>query len=731
MSPLKGYSLDYREEIKNLEIKGEKVTFYFRWFFIAIVFIILTIYYTEHSINNRNIFFISFAVVPLLYNLFLQYIFIKNKYKPFIKYLSMFIDTTLISIGIFISSYAYSLLYTITAPTVLVYSAILALSITRIDSMFVVFSTLYTVISLNTVYILWFKTFSNTIDYSLMMSLGYTHQQQIRKSIFLIILGFISYYTVSVLKKFIYSTIEASTKARNAEKRLIKQYQIILNNLNIGVSIIDTKNTVIFINQPLIDMLGYNRNDIIGKNLLELIIPDEKKRNKKTFHLIKNKVEQNRYLQIKLSLTAKSGEIIPVQIFIAKTHILNDPAYLLTISDLRKQKALEKRLLQSRKMETIGRMASGFAHDFNNLISIINEYLYNAKEEKDDLDIGVIEKINSVVNRQKELVDLLYRISGKIEESEVKLSIKSLFSKIIGLLSPILPDGISLNMKSYIDDNTLFTVNETAILQIIFNLILNAKEAIEPNKGKIDVSASITKEHDKTNAVLLPNPFKNQSYLMFTISDNGPGIPNSIINRIFDPYVSTKLNRDSLRRGLGLSFVYTITEQLNGGISIFTKRGEGTTFKIYIPTEIYVKDSENTEIEKKGETGYSENTGKTAGSEEKVAILYIDDDEDMRTITSKILNRHGFKVRAVKNGIDALNLLKNDRYNLIMTDYYLPDIEGDKLVLKLKEHSNSPIILITGVQVDNIKKIEGVHAVIKKPIEVDVLLKTIKNVVNT
>ncbi|RKX94761.1 MAG: hypothetical protein DRP84_06235, partial [Spirochaetes bacterium] len=233
MSPLKGYSLDYREEIKNLEIKGEKVTFYFRWFFIAIVFIILTIYYTEHSINNRNIFFISFAVVPLLYNLFLQYIFIKNKYKPFIKYLSMFIDTTLISIGIFISSYAYSLLYTITAPTVLVYSAILALSITRIDSMFVVFSTLYTVISLNTVYILWFKTFSNTIDYSMMMSLGYTHQQQIRKSIFLIILGFISYYTVSVLKKFIYSTIEASTKARNAEKRLIKQYQIILNNLNI------------------------------------------------------------------------------------------------------------------------------------------------------------------------------------------------------------------------------------------------------------------------------------------------------------------------------------------------------------------------------------------------------------------------------------------------------------------------------------------------------------------
>ena len=98
----------------------------------------------------------------------------------------------------------------------------------------------------------------------------------------------------------------------------------------------------------------------------------------------------------------------------------------------------------------------------------------------------------------------------------------------------------------------------------------------------------------------------------------------------------------------------------------------------------------------------------------------------MRTITSKILNRHGFKVKAVKNGIDALNLLKNDRYNLIMTDFYLPDIEGDKLVLKLKEHSNSPIILITGVQVDNIKKIEGVHAVIKKPIEVDVLLKTIK-----
>lgn len=731
MAPLKVYSLDYREEFKNLEIKGEKVTFYFRWFFIVIVFIILTLYYIEHTTNNRNVFFISFALFPLLYNLFLQYIFIKNKYKPFIKYLSMFIDATLISIGIFISSYAYSLLYTITAPTILIYSVILALSITRIDSKFVVFSTLYTVISFNTVYILWFKTFSNSIDYSLMMSLGYTHQQQIRKSIFLIILGFISYYTVSILKKFIYSTIEASIKARNAEKRLVKQYQIILNNLNIGVSIIDTKNTAIFINQPLIDMLGYNRNDIIGKNLLELIIPDEKERNERIFHLIKNKLEQNRYLQIKLSLTAKGGEIIPVQVFIAKTYILNDPAYLLTISDLRKQKALEKRLLQSRKMETIGRMASGFAHDFNNLISIINEYLYNAKEEKDNLDIGVIEKINSVVNRQKELVDLLYRISGKIEESEVKLSIKSLFSKIISLLSPILPDGISLNMKSYIDDNTLFTANETAILQIIFNLILNAKEAIEPNRGKIDVSASITKDYDKTNAVLLPNAFKNQSYLMFTISDDGPGIPNSILNRIFDPYVSTKLNRDSLRRGLGLSFVYTITEQLKGGISIFTKRGEGTIFKIYIPTEIYVKNSENTEIEKQDEAGYIENADKTAGTEGKVAILYIDDDEDMRTITSKILNRHGFKVKAVKNGIDALNLLKNDRYNLIMTDFYLPDIEGDKLVLKLKEHSNSPIILITGVQVDNIKKIEGVHAVIKKPIEVDVLLKIIKEVVNT
>jgi len=643
----------------------------------------------------------------------------------------MFIDISLTSAGIYISSFAFSLLYPVTAPTILVYSVILSLCITRINSTFMIIATLYTIISYNIVYFLWYRIFSSSIEYTLMMLLGYAHREQFIKSIFIIILGTISYYTTITMKKFVNNTIEASIKAKNAELRLINQYKNILNNLNIGITIIDINATVIFINQTLVTLLGYNKNDIIGKNLFELIISERKNKNQNLFKLIENKLKKNKFLQLKLSLTAKNGEIIPVQIYISKTYILGDPSYLLTISDLRKQKALEDRLLQSKKMETIGRMASGFAHDFNNLISIANEYIYEALKNKKSIDNMIIDKIHSVINRQKDLVELLYKISGKMEESKVELSIKRLFPKIISLLSSILPDNISLSMKSYIEENTVFTVNETAILQIIFNLILNAKEAIEPASGNIEVSASITNEYDKSNAVLLPKTHKHQKYLILIVSDNGPGISKNILNRIFDPYVSTKSNKNSMRRGLGLSFVYAITEQINGGISIFTKKGEGTTFKIYIPTEISNSDVTEEIVDKEKSNGEIEledenylNTG------QKVKILYIDDDEDMRVITTKILNRHGFFVKAARNGIDALKFLENDNFNLILTDFYLPDIEGDKLVLKLRELCSTPIILITGDQSENIRDIKEVNAIIKKPIEVDSLLKTIYEIVN-
>lgn len=725
MKPRKSLDNEVKKQLQYLEIRGERITYYIRWFVLFLqLFFVAPFYYRTNHINIvKNPYFIGIISATVIYNLILTFILKWGKYRGYIKYISLANDMLILSLGIYVWSHLFSTLFQVTTMSLYLYSLVVALASSRMDMKFTLISLLSSAVVFNLQFILWISTFKAYPEFIFAATNGFIYQQQVLKTIYLLIFGGALCYTNYLIKKFVVDKIITYRRAVNAETRVVNQFKTILNNINTGISIADERGTIIFINKTLVNLLGYRKKDLIGRNISEII-----DKNRNFLDSFKRAIEKKRYLNFEIVMKKKNGVDTPVRVYVTKTLIIRDNTYLITLIDLTKQKALEERLLQSRKMEIIGRLANGFAHDFNNLISILEQNLYYAMLESVDTK-SLIEKIKVVIDRQKELVELLYRISGKIEKESTELSISSIFTKIIKLLHHTIPQSIKLEIKSEIPDNYIFITNETAIMQVLVNLITNAKEAIEPGEGTITVHAYTSTNFDFRNAILTPKKTKNQDFLILEVVDNGPGIPKKLLKSIFEPYVSTKKQKESFKRGLGLSFVYAIIEQLNGGIAVKTEKGKGTTFTISIPVRIVLKSEgikppSFTSEKNEPEFNVGENTP---------CILYIDDDEDMRLITAKILKKYGYTVYSVERGKHALDLIKNHKnYDLIMTDYYLPDIEGKELIKRIKEHINVPIILMTGSQEESIERLNSdntVAAIVKKPIEVEKLLEAVEKTI--
>ncbi len=728
MKLVHGINNKARTNLIYLESRGEKITYFIRWLIIALhLFLVTPIYYKRF--HNSPIYDISLNLtifIVIIYNTYLSIILFGKKYKSYIKYISLFLDVIVLFIGIQIWTHKFATLYPVTGTSLYLYGLILVLASARVNTRFTALTTLTILIAFNIQYIIWIRELRDFPEFLFVATEGFSFQQQFLKSIYILIIGIALCYTNYLIKKFVINNTIATERAITAETRLVNQYKIILNNINTGICLLDDRGILLFLNKTLETLTGYGRREVIGKNIYEIVNKD-----KGFVDQIKKAVERKRSINFIINIKSKTNTLIPVSIFVTKTLFIRDIAYLVTVIDLTKQKALEERLIHARKMETVGRFASGFAHDFNNLISILEEHLYYASFENSDIKFNnLINEIKTVVDRQKELVELLYKISGKMDDGESELSVTSLFTKIITLLKPTIPDTIKLEIKSSIPENYRFIANETAIMQILLNLITNAKEAIEPGEGEIIISTTLSRNFDFKNAILTPKKTREQDFLIFTVSDNGPGIPKNLLKTIFEPYVSTKSSSQSFKRGLGLSFVYAIVEQLKGGIAVHTEIGKETTFTITIPVKIIKTEEEDISINTNPDyTGHQ----KLKNYANSPSILYIDDDEDMRIITSKILKKHGYTIISVESGQDALQLIKEKNgYDLIVTDYYLSDMDGSELIEKIKEEINIPIVLMTGAHDENIQRLnqeKKVAAVIKKPIEVENLIEVVKKTI--
>ncbi|MGQ9499604.1 MAG: ATP-binding protein [Dissulfurimicrobium sp.] len=398
--------------------------------------------------------------------------------------------------------------------------------------------------------------------------------------------------------------------------------------------------------------------------------------------------------------------------------------YCIDITDnrlIQEEKAgLEKQLIHAQKMETVGTLAGGVAHDFNNILTAIIGYGQVAlmKMSKDDPNRKYIENILEASDRAADLTQKLLTFSRKSISDKKPIELNVAIRDMQKLLKRVISEDIELNIVCS-DEELTVLADRNQIDQVLMNLAVNAKDAM-PNGGTFTIRTEKTTIEDgfvKTYGYGRPG-----QYALITVSDTGIGMDKKTIEHIFEPFFTTK--EVGKGTGLGLSVVYGIIKQHNGYINVYSEPGLGTTFKIYLPIV-------QSETDKKTPQKDEDNASYLNGKE---TILLAEDNEQVREFIKIVLTEAGYNVIEAIDGDDAVKKFMDNRGNIqmLLFDLIMPKKTGNYAYDEInKLEPGIKVIFITGYSpelTDRNISLRDMVPVIYKPISPKKLLKEIRRV---
>jgi PAS domain S-box-containing protein len=381
------------------------------------------------------------------------------------------------------------------------------------------------------------------------------------------------------------------------------------------------------------------------------------------------------------------------------------------------QKMLESQLTQAQKMESIGTLAGGIAHDFNNILSAIIGYTEIAIEDIAEPEVALndLKDVLKAGNRARTLISQILTFSRKADISYSPLSLHSAVKESLQLLRSAIPATIEIRQD--LEDIGFVLSHPTHIQQIIMNLCTNAAHAMDKTGGTLHVTLTSAVLE---GAVAQSLQVASGDYLKLSVSDTGHGIAPQIIERIYDPYFTTK--ESGRGTGLGLAVVHGIVKSHKGAILCKSIPDAGTTFDVYLP-KITPIGNKRTLSEK----------SLFPGTER---ILFVDDEAALVDIAGKNLGKLGYQVTARTSSVDALALFMEQPHNfdLVITDMTMPEVTGDNLARKIAEiRPDIPIILCTGYSKQILAEHEtpaGIKAFLQKPLKITEWSETIRRVLD-
>jgi len=350
----------------------------------------------------------------------------------------------------------------------------------------------------------------------------------------------------------------------------------------------------------------------------------------------------------------------------------------------REKQKIATRLRQAQKMESIGTLAGGIAHDFNNILSAIMGYsemtLYKLSD--DSKARSNLEQVLLASNRARDLVNQILAFSRQSEQTRKPVQIGPLVKETLKLMRASLPTTINI-MEQINEKGALIEADPTQIHQVLMNLCTNASDAMrEKGGGALKVDLDRLNLYEKEAALLYPD-LNAGIYEMVSVSDTGDGMDSATIERIFDPYFTTK--KAGKGTGMGLAVAHGIVKSHGGVINVHSEQGKGTTFQVLLPSIDGVAKSEGEELKP------------LPRGEER--ILFVDDEATLVDLGQQMLEHLGYKVKGKTSSIEALDTFRAhpDDFDLILTDKTMPNLTGFDLAKECKEiRSDIPIILCTG-----------------------------------
>ncbi|MFZ5764785.1 MAG: PAS domain S-box protein [Thermodesulfobacteriota bacterium] len=513
----------------------------------------------------------------------------------------------------------------------------------------------------------------------------------------------------------IITDITERKKAEQALRESEERYRDLFENANDLIQIVRPDGKLIYVNRSWRQTFGYSDADIDHLTIFDLIAPDCSGQCRQTFLQV---LREGNVSAIHADFIAKNGgKIIMEGSANCRKDANGKPLIIRCIfRDVTRQKELEEQLRQSQKMQAIGTLAAGIAHDFNNLLSAIMGYtqLTMMQQPRESSAHHNLEKVMQSSKRAADLVKQILTFSRPSSEHRVGIAITPLVKEAIKLLSHSLPATISIE-EHITPDCPAVLADATQIQQVVMNLCTNAYHAMREKGGTLTIRVDGV-QVDSVFRQLHPG-LASAHCLRLMVQDTGPGIDPAIIDRIFEPYFTTKLQGEGT--GLGLAVVHGIVTNHHGVITVESGLGEGATFTVYLPAH----SSSTLTV---GDEGENELPSLDA------SILFVDDNNDLAQLGQMALASIGCRVNAFTDAQEALAafLAAPNAFDLVISDQTMPGLTGSELAGRiLAIRPDLPVILCTGhsdIIDENRARAIGIRAFLMKPLQLHELARTIR-----
>jgi two-component system cell cycle sensor histidine kinase/response regulator CckA len=446
----------------------------------------------------------------------------------------------------------------------------------------------------------------------------------------------------------------------------------VLESASQAILSVDREGKIRSANRRAADVFGYAPEELIGQSI-ELLIPaplrEQHIRHRSTYF----QAPRVRPMGLGMDLMAqrKDGVQFPVEISLSYIESDNGIMAIAFVSDISARKQLEEQLIQSQKMEAVGRLAGGIAHDFNNLLTIISGYnrLLLDRLPPQDANRGYAEEILKAAERAAALTRQLLMFSRREMIHPRVINLNRVISAASQMLRRLIPQSIELVFVPHPNLGNV-KADPGQMEQALVNLVINARDAM-PKGGRITIeTANVELDHEYSRTHLGVAPGR---YVMMAVSDSGHGMDPETKRHIFEPFFTTKTAGHGT--GLGLSTVYGIVKQNHGDIWVYSELERGTTFKVYLPRvdQPEEQDQRPPEIPTKSRLGSE-------------TILVVEDEPGVRNLIRTILTENGYRVLVAADVLEALQISQqhDGPIDLLLTDVVLPHASGVEVAKHLR-----------------------------------------------